>query len=120
MCVKKYVYLFFSTLFFTTPMSLLDVTSDGINSWDQMGYNASGTLIFVWLDPLMHSFCDNFDTKENKTANENVNNFYSGSEKGISYNIDKVRNENDNVKSGCENYYKRLKQRYLRWPLINI
>ena len=76
-------------------MSLLDVSSDGINSWDQMGYNASGKLIFVWLDPLMHSFCDNFNTKENNFTNENI--------------------DKDDVNSGCEGYYERLKQRYEKY-----
>jgi hypothetical protein len=74
------------------PMTVFDVSSDGINAWDQIGYNASGTLIFVWLDPLMHSFCDNFNTTEKNFTHDNLN--------------------NDDVNSGCEGYYKRLKERY--------
>ena len=41
------------------PLALLDVMSDGINSWDQMGFDASQTLIYVWLDPIIGSICYN-------------------------------------------------------------
>ena len=84
MCKKETVYLFFSILLCTMPMSILDVTSDGINSWDQMGFPASEKLVFSWLDDLMHTFCNNFDSYQNKTST------------------------ND---SGCDEYYRKLKQR---------
>ena len=84
MCKRETVYLFFSILLCTMPMSILDVSSDGINSWDQMGFRASEKLIFEWLDPLMHSFCNNFDSQDNLTS----------------------RNS-----SGCDEYYRRFKER---------
>ena len=95
-CAKKYIYLFLSILFFTLPMSMLDVTSDGINSWDQMGYNASGILIHTWLDPLMDSFCDHFGNMTSK-----------GREGG---------NNNDD-RGSCEGYYDLLSQRYEYYSL---
>ena len=111
MCVKKYVFLFFSILFFTLPMSLLDVMSDGINSWDQMGYDASGSLIYVWLDPLMGSFCEHFEQKDDiirSKGNTNNNNIFDD----LNYDERKNIKNTDTTNTSCRAYYEVLKKRY--------
>ena len=94
-------------------MSLLDVMSDGINSWDQMGYDASGSLIYVWLDPLMGSFCEHFEQKDDiirskDTRYTNNNNIFDD----LNYDERENNKKTDTTNTSCRAYYEVLKKRY--------